>query len=224
MTIKTSLTLGIFLLGITTYAQKFDYSSWSAFGQSSILSNYRTIPIQQKLFFSGGLDYSISYDKDINLKFGAQYLETYINNDKQKHSICDQPDNSCWVESEMKYINLPVGVEFYSNKSKIKTKSYYNLRLVPMFSVRELVIKTEFLENNAGNYELIIDSTVSNNFKFQDLHIEFSIGTEFSITDQYKIYFEPSVQHSMLFRKEDLRNPNYMVSFRLGLRMRSQKE
>jgi hypothetical protein len=224
MTTKISFILGILLIGITTNAQQFDYSSLSVFGQSSILSNYRTIPIQQKVFFSGGLDYSISYDKNINLKIGAQYLETYINNDKQKHSICDQPDNSCWAESEMKYINLPIGVEFYSNKSNIKTKSYYNFKLVPMFSVQDLLIKTEFLENKDGNHLLTLDSLVNNRFKFQDLHIEFSIGTEISITDQYKIYFEPSVQHSMLFRTEDLRNPNYMISFRLGLRMRSQKE
>jgi len=221
---KISIILGILMIGTISNAQQFEYSSVSAFGQSSILSNYRTIRIQQKIFFSGGFDYTISYNNDLNLKIGAQYLETYINNDKQKHSICDQPDNSCWAESEMKYVNLPIGVEFYSNKSKIKTKSYYNLRLLPLFSVRELLIKTEFLENNDGNYELIIDSLANNNFKFQDLHIEFSIGTEFSITDKYKIYFEPSIQHSMLFRKEDLRNPNYMISFRLGLRMRSQKE
>jgi hypothetical protein len=224
MTSKLSLILGILLIGINTNAQQFDYSSLSAFGQSSILSNYRTIPIQQRVFFSGGLDYSTSYNNDINLKIGAQYLETYINNDKQKHSICDQPDNSCWAESAMKYINLPIGVEFYSNKSKIKTKSYYNLKLVPMFSIRELLIKTEFMKNNDGEQVLNVDSLVNNRFKFQDLHFGFSIGTEISITEKYKVYFEPSVQHSMLFRKEDLRNPNYMISFRLGLRMRSQKE
>ena len=123
MTTKLSLIFGILLIGITTNAQQFEYSSFSAFGQSSILSNYRTIPIQQKIFFSGGLDYSVSYDKDLNLKMGAQYLETYINNDKQKHSICDQPDNSCWAESDMRYINLPMGIEIYPNKAKMKTKS-----------------------------------------------------------------------------------------------------
>ncbi|MBO72172.1 MAG: hypothetical protein CMD35_01025 [Flavobacteriales bacterium] len=212
------------LIVSSSYGQKFNYSSWSAYLQGSFLSNYKTIPVQPRGFLSGGIDYSSSYNKDINLKFGINYLETFINNDKKIHSICDQPDNSCWAESDMRYINLPVGIELYANKAKIQTKSYYGFRLIPMFSLQERLIKTEiFIDQDPDNI-LQIDTTTKNGFKFQDLHLEFTIGTEFSINEEFKFYFEPSVQHSALFRKEDLINPNYMISFRLGIRFRSHKQ
>ncbi|MAW65516.1 MAG: hypothetical protein CMD18_04905 [Flavobacteriales bacterium] len=221
---KLYLVLGIFLMFKMSYSQKFEYSSWSIFGQGSVLSNYRTMSIQPRGFFSGGIDYSTSYDRDINIKFGVNYLETFIMNGKNKHSICDQPDNSCHVESDMKYLNLPMGIELYANKSKIKTKSYYGFTLIPMLSLQERLIKMEIFPGEEPDKVVQVDSLTNKGLKFQDLHFQFSIGTEISITEKYKVYFEPSVQHSMLFRKEDLRNPNYMISFRLGLRMRSQKE
>ena len=204
MQTKLHILIGILSIGLNSYSQQFEYTSWSVYGQGSVLSNYRTLPIQPRGFFSGGLDYTTSYNNDINIKLGLHFMETFIDNGKKFHSICDQPDNSCWVESDVTYMNLPLGIEFYSNNSKLKTKSYYNLRLIPMFSLRELSIKTDFLENASGNYELMIDSLINKKLKFQDLHIEFSIGTEFSISENYKVYFEPSIQHSMLFRKEDL--------------------
>ena len=222
MRTKLNLFLGLLLIGLTSYSQKFEYTSWTIYGQGSVLSNYRTIPIQSRGFFSGGLDYSTSYNNDINLKFGIHYMETFINNDKQYHSICDLPDNSCWAESDMRYINLPMGIEIYPNKAKMRTKSYYGLRLIPMLSLQERLIKEEIFIGSDPVHQ--IDTTTNNGLKFQDLHFEFSLGTEFSITEKYKVYFEPSVQHSMLFRKEDLRNPNYMISFRLGLRLRSHKQ
>ena len=93
-----------------------------------------------------------------------------------------------------------------------------------MLSLQERLIKTEIFKQEDPDNILQIDTTTNNGLKFQDLHLEFSIGTEFSISDKFKLYFEPSVQHSTLFRKEDLINPNYMISFRLGLRLRSHKE
>ena len=224
MRTKLNLLLGLLLIGLNSYSQKFKHTSWSSYGQGSVLSNYRTIAIQSRGFLSGGIDYTTSYTKDINFKFGINYLETFINNDKQVHSICDQPDNSCWAESDMRYINLPMGIEIYANKAKIQTKSYYGFRLIPMLSLQERLIKTEIFKQEEPDNILQIDTTTNNGLKFQDLHLEFSIGTEFSISDKFKLYFEPSVQHSTLFRKEDLINPNYMISFRLGLRLRSHKE
>ena len=225
MRTKLHLLLGILLTGLISYGQQFKYTSWSVYGQGAILSNYRTVPLQPRGFFSGGIDYTTSsYNKDINLKFGIHYMETFINNDKQVHSICDQPDNSCWAESDMRYINLPIGFEIYPNRAKIQTKSYYGFRLIPMLSLQERLIKTEIFMDEEPDNILQIDTATNNNLKFQDLHLEFSIGTEFSITEKYKVFFEPSVQHSTLFRKEDLINPNYMISFRLGLRLRSHKE
>ncbi len=224
MRTKLNLLLGCSLLGLTSFGQQFKYKSLSAYGQGSVLSNYRTIPIQPRGFFSGGIDYTTSYTKDINFKFGINYLETFINNDKEVHSICDQPDNSCWAESDMRYINLPMGIEIYANKAKIKTKSYYGFRLIPMLSLQERLIKTEIFKEEEPDNILQIDTTTNNGLKFQDIHLEISIGTEFSVSDKLKLFFEPSVQHSTLFRKEDLINPNYMISFRLGLRLRSNKE
>ena len=219
---KFALALSILFVGYHSFGQQFKFTSWSVYGQGSVLSNYKTIPIQPRGFFSGGVDYSTSYDKDLNLRFGIHYMETFINNDKLFHSICNQPDNSCWVESDMRYLSLPLGIELYANKAKIKTKSYYLFRLIPMFSSQERIIKTEVFKE--PQHYVDTANIVHNGLKFQDLHFEFSIGTEFSINDIYKVYFEPAVQHSMLFRKEDLVNPNYIISFRLGLRLRSHKD
>ena len=217
---KFILLLGL-IAGLSAYGQRWQYYSWSFYGQGSALSNYRTVAVQNQAYFSGGLDYGTSLTNSLNLKIGAHYMETFMNSDKQFHSICDQPDNSCFAESDMKYINIPLGVELYSNSSRIKNKSYYNLRLIPMFSIQDLLIKSEIFDE--PTVHLDIDSTLNTNFKFQDVHFEFALGADISLTRKLKLYFEPSVQHSLLFRKEDLRNPNYLISLRLGLRVRSYK-
>lgn len=210
------------IVGLSAFGQRWQYYSLSLYGQGSALSNYRKVAIQNQVYFSGGIDYGTSLSNDLNLKIGAHYMETFINNGKQFHKICDQPDNTCFVESDGKYINFPIGVELYSNKSRLKNKSYYNLRLIPMFSTQELVIKSEIFDKPEVHLE--IDSALNTNFKFQDLHFEFAIGRDISITKKLKLYFEPSIQHSLFFKKEDLVNPNYMISFRLGLRVRSYKK
>lgn len=220
MKTKLSLILGI-LISLSGFSQRFQYFSWSFYGQGSALSNYRTVSVQPKAYFSGGVDYGTSLTNSLNIKFGVHYLESFINNDKQFHSLCDQPDNSCFVESDVNYINFPLGIEMYSNSSRIKNKSYYNIRLIPMFSMEELVIKSEIFDE--PEVHLDIDSSLNTNFKFQDLHFEFALGTDISLSRKLKLYFEPSIQHSIFMRKEDLVNPNYMISFRLGLRVRSYK-
>ena len=90
---------------------------------------------------------------------------------------------------------------------------------IPSTKLTKNIAQVLFTEGLIDSFE-----ELKNGLKFQDLHFEFSIGTEFSISDKFKLYFEPSVQHSTLFRKEDLINPNYMISFRLGLKLRSHKE
>lgn len=218
---KFFLIVGLFI-GLTSFGQRFQYYSWSFYGQGSALSNYRTIPVQNQVYFSGGIDYGTSLTNSVNIKIGGHYIETYINNDKQFHSICDQPDNSCFAESEVNYINFPMGVELYSNSSRMKNKSYFNLRLIPMFSREELSIKSEIFED--PEVRLDIDSVLNTNFKFQDIHFELSLGTDISLTKKLKLYFEPSIQHTLLVHRDDLINYNYMISFRLGLRVRSYKK
>lgn len=219
---KTKLFLiGFVLVSFVVNAQRFQYYSLSFYGQGSALSNYRTLPIQPQAYYSGGFDYGTSYTQTLNLKVGVHYLSTYLNNDKLFHSICDQPNNTCFAESEVQYINIPLGIELYSNGARLKTKSYSIFRLIPMFSFSETLIKSEIYTE--PEVFLGVDSTVSGGFKFQDLHFEIALGTDFSITRKLKLYFEPSVQHSILFRKEDLINPNYLISLRVGLRVRSYK-
>lgn len=212
----------IVLITFNVKAQRFQYFSWSFYGQGSALSNYRTVPMQNQAYFSGGLGYGTSLTNTVNLKVGAHYLETTMNSDKQFHSICDQPDHTCFAESEAKYLNIPIGIEFYSNNSRIKTKSYYHLNLIPMFSMESLLIKSEIYFNE-NDVELGVDSTLNTNIQFQDIHLEMVLGTDISLTRKLKLFFEPSIQHSILFRKEDLINYNYMISLRLGLRVRSYK-
>lgn len=215
------LLLSVLLLCVATQAQRFQYYSLSFYGQGSALSNYRTLPIQPQAYYSGGFDYGISYTQTLNLKIGVHYLSTYINNDKLFHSICDQPDNTCFAESVVQYINIPLGIELYSNGARLKTKSYSTFRLIPMFSFSETLIKSEIYTD--PEVFLGVDSSVNTGLKFQDLHFEIVLGTDFSITRKLKLYFEPSIQHSILFRREDLINPNYLISLRVGLRVRSYK-
>lgn len=218
---KLLLLMGL-LAGFSAFSQMWQDYSFSIYGQGSALSNYRTIEVQNKAYFSGGLDFGTSVSNSLNLKFGLHFIETYLNNDKQIHSICEQPDQSCFAESNVKYINFPIGIELYSNSSRLESKSYYNFRLIPMFSSQEIVIKSEIFSE--PEFYLDVDSSLNSKFKFQDLHFEFSIGADISITKTLKFYFEPSVQHSILFRKEDLVNPNYMISLRIGLRTRHSKK
>ena len=221
MFIKVLLGL-LLLFTINVKAQRFQYFSWSFYGQGSALSNYNTVPIQNQPYYSGGLSYGTSLTNSTNIKIGGHYLETTLNSDKQFHSICDQPDHSCFTESEVKYLNIPMGIEFYSNNSRIKTKSYYHLNLIPMFSLESLLIKSEiYFDDN--EVELGVDSTLNTNFSFQEIHMEFVLGTDISLTRKLKLFFEPSIQNSILFRKEDLINYNYMISLRIGLRIRSYK-
>lgn len=221
MKTKFILLLGLFL-GSTVFGQRFEYFSWTYYGQVSALSNYKTIPFQNQPYYSGGIDYGTSLSNSLNIKIGAHYIETYINNDKQFHSVCNLPDNSCFAESEVKYINFPIGIELYSNSSRLKSKSYYSFRFIPMFSMEELFVKSEIFEE--PETYLAVDSTLTTNFKFQDLHFEFIIGSDISLTRKLKLFLEPSIQHTLMFRKEDLINPNYMISFRAGLRLRSYKK
>ncbi len=220
--ITRTLVLLLIIIGFKIQAQRWQYYSWTFYSQGSALSNYRTVPIQNQVYYSGGLGYGTSLTNNLNIKLGAHYLETTLNSDKQFHSICDQPDHSCFAESEVKYLNIPMGVEFYSNSSRIKTKSYYHLNLIPMFSLESLLVKSEIYFDN-DDVELGVDSILNPNFKFQDIHFEFVLGTDISLTRKLKLFFEPSIQHSILFRKEDLINYNYMISLRLGLRVRSYK-
>lgn len=219
---KTAFFLA-FLFSLNSIGQRFEHYSWSVYGQGSALSNYRTIPVQEKAYFSGGFDYGTSLTDEINLKAGFHYMQMYLFNDKQYHSVCDLPDNSCHIESEVNYLNFPIGVEFYSNTSRLQSKSYYILRLIPMLSVKSKQIKTEAYTTETNDFHFSVDTTLFSSIKFQDLHFEFGLGGDISLSDKLKLYFEPSIQHSIAFRKEDLMNPNYMISLRIGIRYRSVK-
>lgn len=218
---KLSL-LFIFLVGCFVGKAQFgQYYSVSFYGQAAGLSNYKYLPYQSRVYFGGGIDLGTSLTQYLNLKLGLNTIQTYINNGKEVHSICDQPDNSCFSESEVFYINTPLSLEFYQNGGRSGTKSFYNITLHPMFSVNERLIRSEI--HTEPEVMLLIDTAVNNNIKFQDLHLGFSLGSDIAINRKFKVYFEPSIQHSILFRKEDLINPNYIISIKLGFKIRSYR-
>ena len=179
------------------------------------------MPYQSRVYFSGGFEYGFSLTQYLNLKLGVNVLNTYINNGKEAHSICDIPGNTCFSEAEVFYTNTALSLEFYQNGGKSGTKSFYNITLHPMFSINERLIRSEIY--TLPDVELIIDTTSVSGFKFQDLHLGFSLGSDISLSRKFKIYFEPSIQHSVLFRKEDLINPNYLISIKLGFKIRSYR-
>lgn len=225
---KASIILAFFI-SFGSFGQRFQYYSLSAYSQVSALSNYKYKDVQNRPYFSGGIDYGTSLTEMLNLKGGVNYMSMYLDNGRKKHSICDDPNQRCFVESEMNYLSFPLGLEFYSNASKLESKSYYIVKLIPMFSVASKMIRTEFYskesEETPGEFILIDDEYITqfSNFKFQDLHLELGLGGDIALSHQYKLYFEPSVQHSITFRTEDLVNPNYMISLRIGIRLRSEK-
>ena len=83
------------LFNLQLIGQRFEHYSLSIYGQGSALSNYKTLPVQNRAYFSSGIDYGTSLTDIINIKGGFNYMQMYLNNDKQYHSICDKPDNSC---------------------------------------------------------------------------------------------------------------------------------
>ena len=65
--------------------------------------------------------------------------------------------------------------------------------------------------------------TVKNNgFNFQDFHFQIAINNEFGLTENYKIYVEPSMSHTILFKKEDVVNPDYIIGLKIGFRYRKE--
>jgi hypothetical protein len=218
---KLALLLSFIVVANLGKAQFGQYYSLSVYGQASGLSNYHYLPYQSRIYFSGGFEYGFSLTQYLNLKLGVNTLNTYINNGKEAHSICELPGNTCFSEAEVLYINSPISIEFYQNGGKTGTKTFYNITLHPMFSINEKLIKSEIYD--VPEVALIIDTFEVKGFKFQDLHIGFSLGSDIALSRKFKFYFEPSIQHSILFRKEDLINPNYLISLKLGFKIRSYR-
>lgn len=216
-----ALLLALVICTVKSYGQAFQYLTFTFGGSVSALSNYKYIPIQQQPYYQGSFNYGFSISQEANLHLGISYLSTYINFGKEPHSICDQEDNSCFAESWVQYINLPITFELYQNGGKVKSKSYYHLNMIPLFSYSERTLRTEIFETPL--YRIELDDQTVDGFKFQDFHLGFALGTDISLTRKLKFFIEPSIQHSILFRKEDLVNPNYIISLRLGIRIRTYR-
>lgn len=221
-TFATHLFLACLFISVTCYSQKVPgkFQSISAHGFVAGMSNYNLELIQPSAYFGGGLSYSYSLTNDLNLFGGLSYIEHELIYPKYAYSDCDSEDGKCWKESVSTQIHIPIGTEFYLNNNTLGLRSYYRLSLAPSFSVKEKIVVTKTLyEPVFENREYIEEN---NGIRFQDLFLRFSLGTEIQLYKAFSLFLEPTIQHTMLFRSEEVVSPNYIFSFNIGFRIRTE--
>ena len=224
MHFKNIFTLFIcLLLSGFTIAQNKDfgkYKSISVFGYGAALSNYNHEIIQQRPYFGGGLNYTHSLFSELNLLAGVTYFKYDMEYTKAQYEDCDSEDGTCWMETNSTQLQIPLGVEFYINDNNLAVRTYYRVSLNTSFSLQEQMNITKIVVNpEFGAPEIQVDD---NGFKFQDLSLRVAMGTEIRLNEKLFLSIEPNLSHSLLFRSEDVINPNYILRFDLGLRYRFQ--
>lgn len=220
---KLLLPLLACLLSVKTISAQSnfgDYKSYHFFFNSAIADNkqYGIDTSPRRYHWGIGAGASVSINDDFNLLLGLNYMLVKPNNTRSDYTFCTGA--SCLPISVSNQLFLPVGVEYYGNTDQSPFQMFYALRLVPAFSVTEVTEVIPFDEFHIAqpSYEL-----KNNGFKFQDLQVQIAINNEFSINQKYKIYVEPSLSHSILFRSEDVINPDYMISLKVGFKIRTHK-
>lgn len=207
------------LFGTNARAQtKFgEYKSYFAFANNALLDNkqYGVETNPRKYHLGGGVGIGLSVNDNFNLLVGLNYMLVKPMNNRSDYSFCESP--SCLPISASNQLFLPIGVEYYGNTDMSPFQLFYTLRLVPAFSVTEVteVIPFDEFQSPQPSYQV-----ENNGLKFQDLQIEIAINNEFSLSQKFKIYLEPSVSHSILFRAEDFINPDYVIALKVGFRIR----
>ena len=220
---KISILLCSLFFAFTTNAQKVPgkYQSIGAHGFVAGLSNYSLELIQPRPYFGGGVSYSYSLTYDLNLLGGVSFIQHQLVYPKYAYEDCDSPDGKCWKESTTTNLHIPLGVEFYLNNNTLGLRSYYRLSLVPSLSVQETMIQTETeFEPEFRHVDFVYEKK---GLKFQDLFVRFSLGTEIQLYKSFNLFLEPTLQHSALFRSENVTSPNYILSFNMGFRFRIEE-
>jgi hypothetical protein len=196
-----------------------EYKSLDVFINNALLDNkqYGVITRPAKLHVGIGVGSGFSFSDNFNLLVGLNFMQVKPNNAHSDYTFCE--DASCIPVAVSNQIFLPVGIEYYNNTDQSPFQIFYALRVVPAFSVTEVTEVTPFnkMREQQASYKV-----ENNGFKFQDLHFQIALNNEFSINEKYKIYVEPSVSHSLLFRSEDVINPDYILSLKIGFKIRKR--
>jgi len=208
---------GTKLLGQATFGE---HKSLEAFVNLALLDNKQYGPetVPRRLHVGGGIGGSVSINDNINLLLGLNFLQVKPNNTRSDYSFC--PDLSCIPLALSNQLFLPIGAEYYTNTNQSPFQMFWALRLVPAFSMTEVTEIIPFDYNQSQQPSVFVKN---NGFKFQDLQFQVAVNNEFSINQKYKIYVEPSVSHSILFRAEDAINADYIMSLKIGFKIRKRK-
>jgi len=196
------------------------YRSYHVFVDNAILDNkqYGIGTTPARLHVGGGVGIGYSLSDNFNLLGGLSYMFVKPNNARSDYSFCQ--DASCLPIAKSNQISIPIGIEYYANTDHSPFQIFYSLKIVPAFSATEVteIIPYSTLSEAQASYVV-----KNNGFKFQDLQFRIALNNEFSISHKYKIYLEPSVSHSVLFKTEDTINPDYIISLKIGFKVRKDQ-
>lgn len=172
------------------------------------------------VFIGGGAAYSISLKENFNARFGLDFLRHQPNNVRGYYDECSSLglDYSCLPEMTVAQLYFPIGTEFYLNTNYRPYHTFFIFSIIPSFSITEKKEMTVY-----DQYLKVVDQYTEkrNGFVFQDIVANVALGNEFVIIGNLKLFIEPSVQISMLFRKQNFVNPLTGFNVKVGLRHRS---
>lgn len=218
------LFVGFFLLLATplvSLGSNFgQFISYQANYHVSVLDNvqYGISTRPNKVHMGGGLGFGASINDMFNLLIGVDYMTIQPNNARSDYSF-DLGYKSYQPFVTSAQLFLPIGFEYYSNTDRSPFQSFYSVHLIPSFSITEKMDIIPFDEFHIAQPNILIED---NGFKFQDFSLQIAINNEFSINENYKVFIEPSIRHSILFRAEDVVNPDYMLSIKIGFKFRGE--
>ena len=221
---KTKHILVIFLsLFLSKSQAKFkEYYNYGASVNLSVMDNfaYGASTSPNRLFVSGSLNYGASLNDEFNLLIGLDFGTVSPNNATSDYKVCDGSP-SCDAESHSFQFFLPIGFEYYTNTNRSKFQSFYVVNVIPAFSVTESVDITPYDINHIAQPTY---TNKDNGFKFQNLYLSIGVNNEFGLSQKFKIFIEPSMKYSLLFKREDVVNPAYMLCLKIGCKFRTMSK
>ena len=153
----------------------------------------------------------MEHKRDLIVYTGAWVLDTEL--------LSTMNSTYCYPEVTSHQIFIPIGFEYYTNTDRSTFQSFFNVHLIPSFSLSE---RREITPFDSSSVVALEPYTVTSGFGFQDLNLKIGLNNEFGINENLKVYIEPSVRHSLLFRKEDVVNPDWTISLKIGVKYRKQ--
>jgi hypothetical protein len=210
------------LFNLATQAKINEFYNFGASVNLSMMDNfaYGASTNPNKLFIGGGLNYGFSLNEEFNLLVGLDFQSVAPNNARSDYEICDGSP-SCLPESKSSQLYIPIGFEYYSNTNRSRFQSFYNVNLIPAFSVTENINITPYNTEHIAQASYKVSD---NGFKFQNLFLSIGVNNEFGFNEKIKVFIEPSMRYSLLFKREDVVNPNYMIMVKIGFKYRGVKK